>query len=333
MNTRPPPLTVLLLSVVLAIIAACPHGTPTGSEQPASDAVESAGIELTNLEPPGAFEVTNVSGASIELASTVAIESMDSGTWGAGPASRVELIEACGRPAPRCVRLDPGERLRPPAWSGLLCSGQCPETTNCKKNPDAAGTHRFVLTSCDGKQRFTGPAFALASDGTDVTGPSAAVGAERAREASPSAAAAPPLSLSLAMSRTSYSAGEPVDAVLQVENVGTDPITLVHPDYWGVSELEVVDESGATVARSTFKAERKAVARWMKLAAGERRAHAFERLTGYTCCHAYTYKLPPGRYEARVRITNPPLEVGLPPGDMSTWTGSLTSGSAAFEIR
>jgi hypothetical protein len=103
--------------------------------------------------------VTNIGGATIELASTVTIESMTSGTWGPGPASRVELIEACGRPAPRCVRLEPGARLRPPAWSGWLCSAQCPATTNCKKNPYASGTHRFVVTSCDGTQRFAGPAF------------------------------------------------------------------------------------------------------------------------------------------------------------------------------
>jgi hypothetical protein len=162
--------------VAVAVITACPHATPATSRQPGPDAVESAGITLTNLEPPGAFEVTNISSAPIEVLSTVAIESMNSGAWAAGPESRVELIETCGRPAPRCVRIEPGARLRPLAWSGWLCSGQCPEATNCKKNPHAAGTHRFVLTSCDGTQRFTGPAFTLAGP-TSASAPPAAVAA------------------------------------------------------------------------------------------------------------------------------------------------------------
>ncbi|MDC0674493.1 hypothetical protein [Nannocystis radixulma] len=169
---RPQLTTTAFVLVAAAIITACPHATPATSRQPVSGAVESAGVTLTNLEPPGAFEVTNIGSAPIELLSTVAIESMNSGAWAAGPESPVELIEACGRPAPRCVRIEPGARLRPPAWSGWLCSGQCPEATDCKKNPYAAGTHRFVLTSCDGTQRFTGPAFTLTGP-TSANAPSA----------------------------------------------------------------------------------------------------------------------------------------------------------------
>ncbi|WP_437674853.1 hypothetical protein [Sorangium sp. So ce131] len=153
-----------------ALVMGCPHAKPgtesrvagsmsAASVQAASSDAAPSAVTVTNLAQPGAFEVANAGSTSVELASTVTIESQASGAWGPGPASRVALIEACGRPAPKCVRLEPGARLRPPAWSGWLCSAQCPETTNCKKNPYASGTHRFVVTTCDGTQRFAGAAF------------------------------------------------------------------------------------------------------------------------------------------------------------------------------
>jgi hypothetical protein len=114
---------------------------------------------------------------------------------------------------------------------------------------------------------------------------------------------------------------------LTIENTGDEPVTLVHPDYWGVCEIRVTDANGADVEPSSFKGERKAVSDLMTIPAGESRSHAFEKLTAWTCCFGYSFHsvLEPGTYQIVVSITNPPVKVDPPQGWTGGWTGTLAS--------
>jgi hypothetical protein len=119
-----------------------------------------------------------------------------------------------------------------------------------------------------------------------------------------------------------------------VHNRGGQPLTIVHPDYWGVTEIEIVDAKGKRVEPTTFKGERKAFANLLTIPPGETKTHRFDHLTAWTCCYGYTFHpLPPGRYEIKVRLTNPPVKVEPPTGWKPGWTGTLTSNSLAIEIR
>lgn len=72
--------------------------------------------------------------------------------------SSLKLVTVCGEPIGRCVRV--GERgLKPVPWTGMTCSSQCNRT--CDRNVRLSGKFRFVVTTCDGKQRFAGPVFEM----------------------------------------------------------------------------------------------------------------------------------------------------------------------------
>ena len=117
---------------------------------------------VNNLALPGAFEVENL-GPDIDLAWTVALERETNGKW-TEEVTDLTLIEHCGQapPANGCVRLAHGAKLRPVRWNGLTCGSQCP--ANCRANLFLGpGRFRFVVSQCDGKQRFTGPAFEMPS--------------------------------------------------------------------------------------------------------------------------------------------------------------------------
>lgn len=145
----------------------------------------------------------------------------------------------------------------------------------------------------------------------------------------------PPLSATLTASKSGYSVGEPIDLTVHIRNHRDTEIAIVHPDYWGVSEIRVTDENGAPVqAPRSFKAGRKAVAQLMTIAPGDTASHTLARATTYTCCHAYSFTgLAPGRYQIRVEITNPPVKVTrLPAGWKQDWTGTLRTPPVTIDI-
>lgn len=143
------------------------------------------------------------------------------------------------------------------------------------------------------------------------------------------------LSISISTDKEKYSQGDEVMLTLTIENTGDEPVTLVHPDYWGVSEIRVTDANGADVEPSSFKGERKAVSDLMTIPPGESRSHAFENLTAWTCCFGYSFHsvLEPGTYQIVVSITNPPVKVDPPQGWTGEWTGTLVSEPLTIVIK
>jgi hypothetical protein len=122
---------------------------------------DEASVVVRNLSLPGAFEIEN-RGPDIELAWAVTIQRELKGEW-SDHATDLTLIEKCGQSPPSgCVPLPHGAKLRPARWNGLTCGSQCAAT--CRANLYLGpGRFRFVVTSCDGKRKFRGPAFELPS--------------------------------------------------------------------------------------------------------------------------------------------------------------------------
>jgi hypothetical protein len=162
----------------------------------------------------------------------------------------------------------------------------------------------------------------------------AAVFALAATVPASSAPATSPLEISISTDKATYAKGDDIALTVALHNRGTVPLTLVHPDYWGVSEIAITDSHGHAVAPQSFKTERKAVTELMTIPAGATKTHRFEKLTTYACCYADSFfPLPPGRYQITVRFANPPVKVKPPAGWHSDWTGSLTSAPVTIEVR
>ena len=110
---------------------------------------------------PGEFTLT--ANSAVELATVASIETLRDGKWiqisknfDLGDGYR--LIAGCGGKPDKCTKLAAGGMLTPVPWSGYSCSSQCNQT--CDKNVQyGEGDYRLVVTSCDGKQTFTGAAF------------------------------------------------------------------------------------------------------------------------------------------------------------------------------
>jgi hypothetical protein len=120
---------------------------------------EEVSVVVRNLSLPGAFEVENL-GPDIELAWAVTVQRHSKSEW-SDEVTDLTLIEKCGQTPPaHCVPLAHGARLRPVRWNGLTCGSQCAAT--CRANVYLGpGEFRFVVSSCDGKHKFPGPAFEM----------------------------------------------------------------------------------------------------------------------------------------------------------------------------
>jgi hypothetical protein len=117
-------------------------------------------VEVINGPSPGSVEIR--ANEAVDLAPELMVE------WQGADGSfelvqhldlgSMKLVTSCDQPVGTCVRVD--ERgLRPVPWTGMTCSSQC--NGNCDRNYPLSGRFRFVVATCDGKQRFAGPVFEL----------------------------------------------------------------------------------------------------------------------------------------------------------------------------
>jgi len=118
--------------------------------------------EIRNLGG-GAFAI-EASPAGASFARQGRIEQQTAAGW--KPVFReFRLLETCDALAtlPACVTLAPGAVLKPVAWTGYTCDGQCP--LDCKRNIyRPPGTFRLVLPLCGGGE-VTGPPFHMGARG------------------------------------------------------------------------------------------------------------------------------------------------------------------------
>jgi hypothetical protein len=143
-----------------ATIAPAPESHP--SAPPTQTAFEGPPVIVRNGAKPGEVEI--VARTKIELDARLFVEhQLKDGRWESVlglDLDSMKLVESCAEKIGACISLDANRVLRPVRWSGMSCSSQC--NGSCDKNVHRAGMpHRFVVTSCDGKQRFEGPPFDL----------------------------------------------------------------------------------------------------------------------------------------------------------------------------
>jgi hypothetical protein len=157
---RTPSLTFIwVFPAILGAFSCASSALQQGAEAPP----DRASIAVRNLSAPGAFEVEN-QGPDIELSGAVTIQRYVKGEWD-DAVTDLTLIEKCGEgPRRGCVSLSRGATLHPVRWNGLTCGTQCAAT--CRANLFLGpGRFRFVVSSCDGKRKFTGPAFEMPAAG------------------------------------------------------------------------------------------------------------------------------------------------------------------------
>lgn len=140
----------------------------TEPESPNAPSISTAQLSVPVAGP--SVEVQNGPNGSVEIRATgpvdLASELMVEGQLADGSFASVpqldldsmKLVSFCGQRVGTCVRVD--ERgLRPVPWTGMSCQSQCNFT--CDGNIRLSGRFRYVVTTCDGKQRFVGPVFEL----------------------------------------------------------------------------------------------------------------------------------------------------------------------------
>jgi len=158
---RPPRLNLkYALAWVFPLMLAVLSCANTARSRAAEPPPEEKTMVVRNLALPGAFEVENL-GPDIDLAWAVSLERETKGAWTA-EVTDLTLIEHCGQALPTagCLRLAHGAKLHPVRWNGLSCGSQCP--ANCRANVFLGpGRFRFVVSQCDGKRTFPGPAFEM----------------------------------------------------------------------------------------------------------------------------------------------------------------------------
>jgi len=117
-------------------------------------------VEVRNGPSPGSVEIRATE--AVDLAPELMVEQQrNDGTFElliGLDVDSMKLVTSCDQHVGRCVRVD--ERgLRPVPWTGMSCSSQCNHI--CRSNVPRSGRFRFVVTTCDGRQRFVGPVFEL----------------------------------------------------------------------------------------------------------------------------------------------------------------------------
>jgi len=118
-------------------------------------------VVINNLNTIGAFEIENT-GDDIELDGRVRIERKEGDEWRPLPNYiELSLIEKCEeQKTSSCMTLSKGGKMSPVPWTGFSCKIQCFKA--CRKDAYLGpGTFRFVVSSCDQKQKFYGSEFEL----------------------------------------------------------------------------------------------------------------------------------------------------------------------------
>jgi hypothetical protein len=161
---------ISLIRLVVLLIVATGCATPPDNVQSSAnngvakhETPKMQNVTIRNLDMPGAFEIENT-GDDTELDSQVTIERKEGEEWRPLPSHiQLQLIENCEtkKTSPSsCLKLGKGEKIAPVPWTGFSCRVQCFKA--CRKNGYLGpGTFRFVVSSCDKKQKFYSPDFNL----------------------------------------------------------------------------------------------------------------------------------------------------------------------------
>lgn len=159
----------LRCSSLMIVALGCSRTESAGGAGPGQGAVSSAAgapsvaaaaeaspqdvsVELGNAF--GELRIMN-HGATRRLRSTIGVEQRAGELWEALPITRLLLRPSCDvlHGYPECISLDPGAAMTVAPWTGRLCMAQCP--TSCRLDGEAPeGVYRFVVTDCEGAQRF-----------------------------------------------------------------------------------------------------------------------------------------------------------------------------------
>lgn len=145
-----------------------------------------------------------------------------------------------------------------------------------------------------------------------------------------------PLQLLIKSDKEVYAAGEGIQIEALLRNVNNNTIKIYSPDYWGVTEIKIVDSQGSQLKPHGIKVERKAFEEFMVINPGEVKSHIYSNLRWFHRGGAWEFRgeaqLKPDTYQITVTITNPPVRFSEQKVLENTWSGTLTSNTITIEV-
>lgn len=145
-----------------------------------------------------------------------------------------------------------------------------------------------------------------------------------------------PLKLTIEADKLVYSVGEEIDIEATVTNISEENLKIYGPDYWGVSEIIIIDADGDQLTPRGIKAERKYFEEFMIIPPGESRPHIFKNLRWFHRGGAWEFageaQLQAGNYDIAVTITNPPRRFSESKVLEKTWIGTMLSNTLSIEV-
>jgi hypothetical protein len=145
-----------------------------------------------------------------------------------------------------------------------------------------------------------------------------------------------PLQFTIKSDKEVYAEGEEIQIEATLKNIGNNTIKIYSPDYWGVSEIKIVNSQRFQLKPQGIKVKRTTFEEFMVLHPGEERIHAYSNLRWFHRGGAWEFRdeaqLKPDTYQLTVIITNPPLGFSEHKTSENTWSGILTSNTITIEV-
>ena len=87
-----------------------------------------------------------------------------------------------------------------------------------------------------------------------------------------------PLTLTIAADKEVYAVGEEINLEVNIMNIGKNAAKIYSPDYWGVSDIVVINSQGTAMKPEGIKVEREYFDDFMSIPSNGVRTHIYQNL-------------------------------------------------------
>ena len=147
-----------------------------------------------------------------------------------------------------------------------------------------------------------------------------------------------PLTLTINSDKQVYEVGEEISIMASIRNEGKDIAKIYSPDYWGVSEIIVINSQEIPMMPRGLKIERRYFDTFMTIPPNESRVHTFDNLQWFHCGGAWQFidevQLKSDTYKIYVTVTNPPVDKCSSDKkfEKTNLSGTLTSNTITIKV-
>ncbi len=148
------------------------------------------------------------------------------------------------------------------------------------------------------------------------------------------------LELTIKSDKEIYKVGEGINIEASMKNTGKDSVKIYSPEYWGVSEIVVVNSKGMTMKPRGLKVKRNGFDSFLIIPPNESRTSIFNNLMWFFCGGAWQFsdeaQLTSDIYKIYVKLTNPPANNCDDNGkiyEKTALSGTITSNTITIEVK